>query len=443
MPLPSPNKDEEQKSFVSRCIGTDSVVEEFPDQKQRVAICFSQWRQSKKKDSATTDDDVERSFVFNLDYSKESKFRIDETTGFLHAKARLTRAGVFDYYDDEGNLFREYRPDEEVFDDKSMKSLELKPITNDHPNQLVTVDNIKSLQVGTIGEKIEKDDIYLLSNIVITDKDMVNTVVNRKKSGLATELSCGYSCNLISDLGIHEKDGYYTIKQQHIRYNHVGIVDKARAGHNVKILDKLHNNKKKETNKMADKVQFSRKAIDLGIFKIDSIVGVMDEDSLKLINVVSDKLDEATLIIKTVQDEKEALQGKFDQANETINTLKKDIETLSDVNSPRIIEMIKIRNDVENIAAALEIKCEGKDLKTIKCDCIKKASENANLEGKEDAYINARFDSIAEIIVEKKKNDGNSKFYQFMKNVTDGKDIDDDKNHRTNFIKKDKEQNRK
>ena len=149
----------------------DSVVEEFPDQTQRVAVCFTQWRESKKKKDSI--DEQQRSFVFNLDYSPESNFRVDETTGFLHAKARLTRSGVFDYYDEGGDLYREHRSEKEVFDTESIKSLQLKPITNDHPDNLITVDNIKSLQIGTTGENIERDNEFLTGNIIITDKNMV------------------------------------------------------------------------------------------------------------------------------------------------------------------------------------------------------------------------------------------------------------------------------
>ena len=439
MPIPTPNKNEEQKTFINRCAGMDSVVKEFPDQTQRVAVCFSQWRKSKKQDSI---ENIERSFVFRIDYSQKSKFRIDKTTGFLHAKARLTRSGVFDYYDEKGNLFREYRSDEEVFNKESVKSLELKPITNDHPDQLVTVDNVKSLQVGTIGEKIEKDGIYLSGNIVITDKDMVETVVNRKKAGLTTELSCGYSCNLISDIGIHDEDGYYTFKQQQIRYNHVGIVDKARAGSNVRIMDKKQNNNKGKESVMPEKIQFTRKAINLDSLKLDAITSIVAEDNLDLINTLSSKLDEAVDIILSEKKDKDELQGKFDQANETIKSLKEKIDSLSDINSPEIANMIKVRSDVEKIASELKVDCTDKDINTIKCDCIKSVSKTADLENKSSDYINARFDSVVEIINEQNKADGNNKFYNFMNKINDGKNktIDDP---RAAFVNKDKEQNRK
>ena len=41
MPLPSPNPDEPQKTFMSRCMGSKKMKEEFPAQRQRVAVCLS------------------------------------------------------------------------------------------------------------------------------------------------------------------------------------------------------------------------------------------------------------------------------------------------------------------------------------------------------------------------------------------------------------------
>lgn len=49
MPLPSPNKGESQNDFVSRCMSSDMMKSEFPDQKQRVAVCYSQWRKGGTK----------------------------------------------------------------------------------------------------------------------------------------------------------------------------------------------------------------------------------------------------------------------------------------------------------------------------------------------------------------------------------------------------------
>ena len=44
MPLPTPNSGESQQAFVSRCMGSDVMNREYPEQKQRAAVCYSQFR---------------------------------------------------------------------------------------------------------------------------------------------------------------------------------------------------------------------------------------------------------------------------------------------------------------------------------------------------------------------------------------------------------------
>jgi HK97 family phage prohead protease len=45
MPLPQPHSDESQDDFISRCMSELTEAEEGADQKQRLAMCFSQWRE--------------------------------------------------------------------------------------------------------------------------------------------------------------------------------------------------------------------------------------------------------------------------------------------------------------------------------------------------------------------------------------------------------------
>ena len=42
MPLPQRGEKESKKEFVSRCISSDKMKEEFPDNQQRTAVCLSQ-----------------------------------------------------------------------------------------------------------------------------------------------------------------------------------------------------------------------------------------------------------------------------------------------------------------------------------------------------------------------------------------------------------------
>lgn len=43
MPLPSPRSGESQSDFISRCMGSETMKNEYPGQEQRSAVCYSQW----------------------------------------------------------------------------------------------------------------------------------------------------------------------------------------------------------------------------------------------------------------------------------------------------------------------------------------------------------------------------------------------------------------
>ena len=64
MPLPKPSKNEKQRDFVSRCAGDSTMVKEFPNQKQRIAVCYSQFKKkAKASESLDWEDSADESFI--------------------------------------------------------------------------------------------------------------------------------------------------------------------------------------------------------------------------------------------------------------------------------------------------------------------------------------------------------------------------------------------
>ena len=51
MPIPKPGKTESKSEFISRCLGDGVMNKEWPEQKQRAGICYSQWEKKKTKAS--------------------------------------------------------------------------------------------------------------------------------------------------------------------------------------------------------------------------------------------------------------------------------------------------------------------------------------------------------------------------------------------------------
>lgn len=55
MPIPKPNKGEKQNDYMGRCITLLKDEGKFTDNKQRVAICFSQWRDNTNEETISGD----------------------------------------------------------------------------------------------------------------------------------------------------------------------------------------------------------------------------------------------------------------------------------------------------------------------------------------------------------------------------------------------------
>lgn len=44
MPLPKPNQSENQTEFMNRCMSDETMKSEYPNDQQRLAVCYIQWR---------------------------------------------------------------------------------------------------------------------------------------------------------------------------------------------------------------------------------------------------------------------------------------------------------------------------------------------------------------------------------------------------------------
>ena len=47
MPLPKPKTGENEEDFISRCMGNPTMKDDYPEQKQRLAVCYSRWKEKK------------------------------------------------------------------------------------------------------------------------------------------------------------------------------------------------------------------------------------------------------------------------------------------------------------------------------------------------------------------------------------------------------------
>jgi Uncharacterized protein conserved in bacteria (DUF2213) len=145
--------------------------------------------------------------------------------GMVDVWGVATRVGVFVYDDDESKALREYRPPDEVLDEASLASLRGVPFTLDHPADQVTSANASDLTHGWVLDVKPKGRLIATKIRIATDeaKDWI-------KHGVI-ELSCGYSARLDERSGVSPEGERYDAIQREIRYNHLALVDLARAGH--------------------------------------------------------------------------------------------------------------------------------------------------------------------------------------------------------------------
>jgi uncharacterized protein len=150
--------------------------------------------------------------------------------GSIRFDGYLTRSGVFLYRRDDGSIKREWRSPDEVFKADSLVTLELATVTNDHPVDFVTPANAKKLAVGSVGDTIVVEDSKVRASIAIVDADTIKAITDGKR-----EISCGYECTIIDESGVTPDGEHYDTRQVGIVYNHVAIVDRGRAGPQVRL----------------------------------------------------------------------------------------------------------------------------------------------------------------------------------------------------------------
>jgi len=59
MPIPSPRGGQDKDNFVSSCMSNETMKKEFPNEKQRVAVCHSKYKQSKKNSKNSKGSEIE------------------------------------------------------------------------------------------------------------------------------------------------------------------------------------------------------------------------------------------------------------------------------------------------------------------------------------------------------------------------------------------------
>jgi hypothetical protein len=246
--------------------------------------------------------------------------QIETGEGFLICRnVPIARTGEQDYLGTElglpvADVVKVNRPAEEVFSDAALASFEGKPVTNDHPPELIDSETATMYEKGHV-QNVRKGEGewegYVIGDLHIHDADLIRAIKEGKR-----QISCGYECDYSED-----GDGY---KQTNIRGNHVAVVEQGRAGSKAAIMD---SNKSKPIK--AERKVMSKQSNFLKLFGM-AANGKNDEELTQMAmdaaeNLVEEKTTEEVETKKAEDgDPVAALAAKVEELSAKLDALTKE-----------------------------------------------------------------------------------------------------------------------
>ena len=192
MPLPTPKKDEGQDDFIKRCMSNDTMKEEFPDNDQRLAVCFQKWKDKDKKDmepeesrkeiieekiitdTIRTEDNIERRFLTDVELRINSQNGETIITGY---------AAVFNAWSSDLGFFKE-KIDKGAFK-KTIQENDIRALINHDPNLIIGRMKNKTLELW-------EDDKGLGFNIKLPETSYADDLRESIKRKDITQNSFGF-----------------------------------------------------------------------------------------------------------------------------------------------------------------------------------------------------------------------------------------------------------
>lgn len=320
--------------------------------------------------------------------------RLYTDEGFLKVPARISRTGIQEYLAiemgltdrDPNDIIRVYRPEEEVFSDESLSSFANKPVTNNHPPELVTSANARQYSVGMSGPEVTRDGMFVATVLHVTDQASIDDI----ESGKA-ELSNGYLSDIDWTEGVTPDGEQYDAVQRNIKGNHIAIVERGRAGTACRLADNLPTN--------GDEVTMAKITIDGVDFEVSDqaaqAVGKLqksltdaEKESQKKAEELQAKEDEMEEKAKEAKKTEDSLQAKVDDAVSKIPTAETMDKMVAD-RSALVASVLKV---------APEVQWEGKDAATLRKEVVMLKRPNVQMDSVSDDYIQASFDMLVDSI---------------------------------------------
>lgn len=329
-----------------------------------------------------------------------NKITQDASTGFVHIKdVPIARVGVFPYLKADGSIEMEAKLPTELLADSTVQSAENKPVTDNHPSELVTQINSKEYMKGFTATNAHVENDTLKVDMTITDADLIKEISKGKQ-----ELSIGFETEVVPQKGEYKGVGYDSV-QKNIQINHVAVVERGRAGHSVRLIG--------DSAEMVNEKGVPKKGQQMDVTKVrlgDADITVATSDASKIVKVDADnsekekKIAELNEQIEKLQAEKKKLEGDADsekkskdEAQAKADAAEKELEALKKKYEGDGLD--KIVNDrlklIETIKPYVgdSFDYQGKSDKELKVETLKKLDDSLDLNDKSDDYINAYFDA--------------------------------------------------
>lgn len=325
----------------------------------------------------------------------------DAQTGFIHiTDVPIARVGVFPYLKADNSVEMEAKLPTELLSDSTVSSADSKPVTNDHPTELVNQQNASKYMKGFTADNAHVDNDTLKVDMTITDADLISEINKGKQ-----ELSIGFETEIVPEKGEYKGVAYDSV-QKNIQINHVAVVEHGRAGHSVRLIgdsaemveqDEVH---KKGQSMETTKVRLDGADVTVATGDADKIIKLDEENSEK-----ERQIDDLKTKIKEMQDQLAKLQGdddknkkNADKAQAKADAAEKELADLKekysgDAMDKAISARMELINKVKPyVGDSYEFK--GKSEKQLKLDAIKALDDSVDLDDKSDDYIDAYFDSM-------------------------------------------------
>jgi len=315
--------------------------------------------------------------------------------GYLVGDVLCARTGTQQYRASELGLTGDaivtvYRPESAVFAKDSLATYAGKPVTLGHPPVMVTADNWKEYAGGAVGADIARDGEFVRVPTVLMDATIIRAVEDGTR-----EVSMGYTTPVEMVDGI-APDGtpYQAVQTGPIRINHLAVVPKARGGDKLRIGDSASNwgaspinDTESKGGQMADlrKIMVDGLQVettDAGAAAIDKLTKAL-ADAVAAKDVSDAAATKAAADLAAAEAAKDAAIAKADAAVVTGDALDKLVADRAD-----LISRAKL--------VAKDIDMVGMSDAAIRKAAVVAALGDAAVAEKSDAYIDARFDILAE-----------------------------------------------